>query len=63
MATIKELRNKLGISQEELAKRAGVGEATIMRMENGQKNTHKSIIKLVAMTLGADPESIDLVKK
>lgn len=40
-ATVKKLRNKTGMSQEELARQLNVSFATINRWENGKTHPNK----------------------
>lgn len=54
MATARELRTKLNISQEELARRVGVSYRTIHRWENGEpvgQNIANRIAKLLGISL------------
>ena len=55
---IKELRTKRGLSQPELAKRAGVSQQLISNLENGGSETTKKLPQ-IARALGAAPEEID----
>ena len=48
---IREERNKLGISQEELAERAGVHRTYIGMLERGEKNITLKNIKKIAKAL------------
>jgi len=59
MTTLKDLRLKQFISQEDLAKKTGIAASTINRLENGkQKPTFKTIRKL-AVALGVEPGEIE----
>lgn len=52
---ISSLRNALGISQKELAARAGVGSSTIENLETGkQKNPTLNIVAAIAGALDTD---------
>lgn len=64
MPTVKQLRTKWGMSQQELATKAGLGITTVGRMEAG-KPVQKSSVTLVAHVLGVKPETITgvVVKK
>ena len=60
MLKIKELREKIGMSQIELAAKSGVSTNTISLMENGKSdNPNKSTLKAIASALGV---SIDQIK-
>jgi putative transcriptional regulator len=48
---IKELRQKLGLTQEELAKRAGVRRETIVFLEQGKYNPSLELAFKVAKEL------------
>ena len=56
---IKEFREKIGMTQEELAEKSGVSRTTIWSLENGtEKNaTTKTLLKL-AHTLGTTVDNI-----
>jgi len=45
---IKLLRESLGMSQKELAEKAGVAQSTVHNIESGGNYTHKTIQKLAA---------------
>jgi putative transcriptional regulator len=48
---IKELRTKLGLTQEELAEKAGVRRETIVFLEHGKYNPSLKLACAVAKTL------------
>lgn len=48
---IKELRTKLGMTQEELARRAGVRRETVVFLEQGKYNPSLKLAHDVAMAL------------
>jgi transcriptional regulator with XRE-family HTH domain len=50
MTSFSDLRNRLGYSQKELAKNAGVRPETISRIESG-RTSHKSTLKKIAVAL------------
>ena len=56
---IKEMREKLGITQEELAKKSGVSRGTIVALENNQttSTTTKTLSK-IANALGVSVSRI-----
>lgn len=63
---VRARRNKLGLSQKELAKKIGVSQGTIGQLESGRNNSTKHIYQL-AMALAVDvlwllygkPETLD----
>lgn len=59
---IKECRNKQGITQEELAKRAGVRRETIVFLEQGKYNPSLKLAHDVAKILHAKIEDIFILK-
>jgi putative transcriptional regulator len=50
---IKEFRNKLGITQEDLANKSGVRRETIVFLEQGKYNPSLKLAHDVAEVLGA----------
>ena len=59
---IKECRNKQGITQEELAKKAGVRRETIVFLEQGKYNPSLKLAHDVAKILHAKIEDIFILK-
>jgi transcriptional regulator with XRE-family HTH domain len=55
----REIRTELGLSQRDLAARAGVASNTIFRIETGVYSTGFDIIERVAAELGYE---IDMIK-
>jgi transcriptional regulator with XRE-family HTH domain len=54
--TVRALREKLGVSQERLAARAGLAMQTISRIETGKvKVSHPLTIKAIADALDVNP--------
>lgn len=52
-------RARLGITQQELARRAGVGTVTISNLEHGRRrNVRPRTIGKIASVLGADIEDL-----
>lgn len=49
---IKELRNKMGISQEELAERAGLDRTYITSVEKGRRNISIGTLEKITNQLG-----------
>lgn len=59
---IRELRNAQGISQRQLARRVGMSNAEISRIESGERTLPRvTSIKVLAMALGVD--EVELLKK
>jgi transcriptional regulator with XRE-family HTH domain len=52
MLRIRRLRERKGVSLRELARRAGVGAATLSRIESGEANPRLSTLLLLAEVLG-----------
>lgn len=55
---VKEARKAKSMTQEELAEAAGVGRATISRLENGNRNTSSDRIFKIARVLEIDLNKI-----
>jgi transcriptional regulator with XRE-family HTH domain len=53
-ATVREYRRRAGLSQEELAGKAGVGSKTIGNIEAGRTVPRLSTVRLLAAALGLD---------
>lgn len=54
---LKAVREEIGISQSELAKKSGVGRVTINRIENGEVNTitSRTLVRLAkALNVSTD---------
>lgn len=58
---VKEQRNKLNVSQEELAMRIGADQAYVSRIEAGQMNVTLETVEQIAIALQAD--AADLLKR
>lgn len=52
---VRRLRNEIGISQEELAERAGVHRTYVGMLERGEKNVTIYNIERIADALGVAP--------
>ena len=52
MLRIRQLRERKGVSLRELARRSGVGVATLSRIESGEANPRLSTLLLLADALG-----------
>jgi transcriptional regulator with XRE-family HTH domain len=60
MARLRALRLNLGLTQTELAERAGVSEFTITRLETGKgKRPHPSTRRKLAAVLGVPIADVD----
>ena len=46
MKTIKEIREGQGMTKAELARRAGVSTLTVSRVEEGEKTTRVTVVRL-----------------
>jgi transcriptional regulator with XRE-family HTH domain len=57
-ANLRRLRTEVGLSQEELADRAGVHRTYISSVERGQRNVSLENIFGLATALGVDPRDL-----
>ena len=55
---LKEIRTRRFLTQEELADRAGVSPATIVRVERNQAEPHISTMRKLAQALNVDPTEL-----
>ena len=55
---LKEIRTRRFLTQEELAERAGVSPATIVRIERNQAEPHISTMRKLAKALDIDPTEL-----
>ena len=55
---LKEIRTRRFLTQEELAERAGVSPATIVRIERNQAEPHISTMRKLAQALSVDPTEL-----
>ncbi len=55
---LKEIRTRRFLTQEELAERAGVSPATIVRVERNQAEPHISTMRKLARALDVDPTEL-----
>lgn len=55
---LRALRERKALTQEELAKKAGITRATLSRLESGAENPYPSTIRKLAKALGVDPEAL-----
>lgn len=57
-SNVRRHRRSLGLSQEELAERAGVHRTYVGMLERGEKNVTIYNIERIAVALGVDPGSL-----
>ena len=55
---LRELRNLRALSQEELAEAAGIGRATLSRIERGETGAHGRTLRQLAKALGVGVEEL-----
>ncbi len=55
---VKDLRNRKGLSQEELAENTGLSLRTIQRIENGETEPRGDSLKRLAMAFSVSPDEI-----
>ncbi len=55
---VKNLRNRKGLSQEELAENSGLSQRTIQRIENGETEPRGDSLIRLAKTFGVSPDEI-----
>ncbi len=55
---LRELREARLLTQQQLAEKAGVGVATIIRTETGQVAPHFQTIRKLALALGVEPDEL-----
>lgn len=55
---VRQKRQELGLSQEELAERAGVHRTYVGMLERGEKNVTIYNIERIALALGIEPASL-----
>ena len=55
---VKRARERELLTQEELASRAGIGTATLNRIENDRVEPHFRTIRKIARALGVDPKEL-----
>jgi transcriptional regulator with XRE-family HTH domain len=58
MGRLRDLRIRAGMSQIELAERAGVARTTIVRLEGGDPNVLPSTVKKLARALRVRPAAL-----
>lgn len=55
---IKRLRLQAGFSQEQLAKRSGIGRVTLARIETGEHSPRMDTLRAIARGLGCDVKEL-----
>lgn len=55
---MREVRDRLAVSQEELQRRTGMSRTTISSLENGKQSPHPSTVRRLAEALGVHPERL-----
>ena len=58
LTNLRHHRVLAGLTQEELAERAGVSPATIVRIERNQAEPHISTMRKLAQALNVDPTEL-----
>lgn len=60
MATLRQLRQQLHLTQEQLAMAADVSASTVYHIEADKVQPRPSIVRRLARALGVTPDDIDL---
>jgi len=55
---LREVRERLFVTQQELADRAGMSISTISRVENGLQEARISTVRRLALALGVRPDEL-----
>ena len=55
---LREVRERLFVTQAELCDRTGIAEATISRLENGMQRPRISTVRKIADALGVSPDEL-----
>lgn len=55
---LRQARQSRGLTQEQLARKIGVDQAAISRMENGKQRITLEVLGLMAEALGMDPRDL-----
>ena len=58
MKKLRSLRERLFLTQPELAEKAGISHITLNRLENGKQKPSFKTIRKLAKALGVEPEDI-----
>ena len=62
-ATVRMLRTKLGISMTALAKKVGISQPQVCRLENGQQGFHSGTLVKFAKALKVPPFRLFMTEK
>jgi transcriptional regulator with XRE-family HTH domain len=63
LARLRELRNRAMLSQEELARQAGVSRATVADLEAGKRGAQAATGRKLARVLGVPPGDLLLIEE
>lgn len=55
---VRRFRESAGLTQETLARAAGIGRVTLVRMENGEQSSRFKTLQAVARALGRDTQEL-----
>jgi len=58
LVKLRQVRERLFVTQAELAERTGISEATLSRIENGLQRPRISTVRKIADALGVRPEEL-----
>jgi len=58
LANLRELRTRAALSQRDLAKKAGVAQTTVVRLEQGDPNVLPSTVRKLARALKVKPTDL-----
>jgi transcriptional regulator with XRE-family HTH domain len=58
LVRLRQVRERLFVTQAELAARTGIAEATLSRIENGLQRPRISTVRKIADALGVRPEEL-----
>lgn len=54
---LRDVRERLLVTQAELSRRTGIAESNLSRIENGLQRPRISTVRKIARALGVDPET------
>ena len=58
LSRLRALRERKVLTQQELARKAGITRATLSRLEGGAENPYPSTIRKLAHALGVEPQAL-----
>ncbi len=58
LVRLRQVRERLFVTQAELSARTGIAEATLSRIENGLQRPRISTVRKIAEALGVRPEEL-----